>query len=373
MIVWALLGTLWAASAHAQELADPEPVELVVEAREARAIDVEALRAEMARELDVAVVLAPARPRALQIRVRTIGRRRASLELRRADGSRMVRSTELPDDPDERLDTVVILAVNLVRDESAELLALLRARREPAVTEVAAPTEPVPADAIDPPVEPVEPIEPALEPAPVEPALEPAPVEPAPVAETPVVEPAPAPDPEPAAVIEPASPEPEPTESGPPGPPVVRLGLGALVGSVPSGAGFDVALLGGLEVAWTPTEFLAIGVRDLGGGAPLGDVPGWSVGTTVFAELGWVIDAAFVLDVGLGVDARVNGLARTVTGGAAPTVRLGARVFFVPEVSMSLDTALFVVATDAWSTNLQLLPQGAVMWTGGLGFAVHIR
>ena len=117
---------LVAAPAAAQDPA----LELEVGAREARAIDVDALREALARELGIEVRMAQqGAPRVPRIRVRTIARARAVLELRRPDGSRMRRSTELDRDPAERLETIVILAVNMVRDEASELLELLRRRR----------------------------------------------------------------------------------------------------------------------------------------------------------------------------------------------------------------------------------------------------
>lgn len=355
---------LWATTASAQA-----SIELEVRAREAEAVDVEALRAALARELGVEVGLAEGRGGdALRVRVRAIGRRRAVLELRRPDGSRMVRSTDLDADPAERLETIVILAVNLVRDESAELLELLRRRRGEA-------TEPVEiaAEAADPeaaenvPIEPVVAADPAPPLEPTE-AAEETPLEPeTPAATAPPEELASAPP----TVVDP-DPEPiEPAEPAAPGQRVFRIGLGAFIGTVPSGGGTEATLLGGLELAFTPADFAAIGVRDLGGGAPLG-AQGWSAGGTVFGELGWILDPAVVLHAGIGVDLRANGFVGRVTAGAAPMLFLGARFFLVRELSIALQTALHVALTDAWSSNLHVLPQAAVLWTGGVGFAFHV-
>jgi hypothetical protein len=365
----ALAVVLFATTASAQA-----PLELEVRAREAAAVDVEALRAALARELGVEVVLAAGRGGdPLRVRVRAIGRRRAVLELRRPDSSRMVRGTELDADPAERLETIVILAVNLVRDESAELLELLRRRRgesttEPVeiATEAAAPDAPQnelagPVVAAD-PTPPLEVAETTTEETPNAPETLAAAAPPGQAAmEAPTVA-ADDPDTEPVAPADPAG----------PGQRVLRTGLGAFVGSVPSGGGTEVTVLGGLELVFTPTDFAAIGVRDLGGGAPLGSIGGWSFGGTLFGELGWILDPAVVLHAGLGVDLRVNGLVDRATAGAAPVLFVGARFFLLRELSIAVQTALHAVATDAWSSNLHLLPQGAVLWTGGVGFAFHV-
>ena len=149
-------------------------------------------------------------------------------------------------------------------------------------------------------------------------------------------------------------------------------GPGALAGSVPRGLGHEVNLVGGLELAWTPTDFLAFGVRDVGGGALPGSIARWSAGGAVFGELGWVLDPALVLHFQLGVDIRANVGASQDSAGAAPLVVVGARLFPIRELSIALQTALHVVATGAWSSNVHVLPQGAVMWTGGLSIAAHL-
>ena len=156
-----------------------------------------------------------------------------------------------------------------------------------------------------------------------------------------------------------------------PGQRVFRIGLGAFLGTVPSGSGVEPTLLGGLELASTPSDFAAIGVRDLGDGAPLG-AQGWSVGGTAFGELGRILDPALVLHAGIGVDVRANSFVARLTAGAAPMLFVGGRSFLLRELSIALQTALHVTMTDASSSNLPVLPQGAVLWTGGVGLAFRV-
>lgn len=376
-------------------------IELEVGAREARAIDVDVLRAALARELAMEVRMAGrGGPRVPRVRVRAIGRTRAVLELRRPDGSRMQRSTELDHDPAERLETIVILAVNMVRDEASELLELLRRRRPtegPAEGAAAGATGTDPQagtseDTVASEMATATETMGAIEAAPTEStaatamlaASEPHTATPtsAATATSAAVEGAPESEREGPAI--------EATTTGthatagevappaealprPPGPRVVRIGLGALVGSVPAGRGYEVTLLGGLELAWTPTDFLAFGVRDVGGGVPLSSIGRWSAGGALFAELGWILDPTFVLHLELGADVRINGAGGGQdSAGVAPLAVIGARFFPIRELSIALQTGIHVVVTDAWSSNLHVLPEGAVLWTGGVSFAVHV-
>lgn len=95
----------------------------------ASAIDKARLRESLTRELKREVVLTPdAGEAAVQIRLR--GDARAHVEYTTAGGERLTRDVELPPDEQRSLEVVSWLTVNLVRDEAAELLDELRARRK---------------------------------------------------------------------------------------------------------------------------------------------------------------------------------------------------------------------------------------------------
>jgi hypothetical protein len=373
-------------------------IDLEIGDREAHAIDIEALRAAIARELAIEVRLvgpehggsgAIAVPR---VRVRAIGRTRAVLELIRPDGSRMRRSSELHRDPAERLETIVILAVNMVRDEASELLELLRRRAVPIATgsagEGGATITPeggiVPASASPSPdrstadpssgqAAPPEPVEVAS----VEASAPSAPGDPsstvASVAAAASTAAAVSTEPTAAAASEPVAVPTVEVGPAPPGHRVLRIGFAGLIGSVPRGTGYDATLIGGGEIAWTPEDWLAIGIRDIGGGSPLGTNGRWQAGAAAFAELGWILDPMLVLHLQLGVDLRANVReAEGASAGVAPMLVLGARLFPIREFSVALQTGLHVVVTDVWSSNLHVFPGGALVWTVGLTIAAHV-
>lgn len=265
--------------------------------------------------------------------------RNAHLVLVHPDGRRLERDVALEGDQGERARGLAIVAAHMLRNEADELLASLTA---------AEPEPPPPT--VEP--EPTEPVTPESD--------EPDDVEPDP-AEPENVEP------------DRAAPETvEPEVGGTSGPPIVRLALGALLSSVPAGSGYDATFVGGLEVAVTPTPYLAIGLRDLGGSGLAAPEGAWAAGGALFAELAWRFDDTWSIHGELGVDARVMGDARGERAGVAPFVIVGGRVQILRELSIAAQTGLHFVATDAWATTLRLLPQAAILWSGGLSIAVHL-
>jgi hypothetical protein len=303
-------------------------VELVCEGAVTEVVDVESLRAALSREVSVPVacVNEGAVRGAPRLRLRALGRGRVVLEFTRPDGSVMRRTTALHRDPAERVATLAILAANMVRDEAGELLALLRRAPPP------------------PPAEPV----------------------------AAVTAPPPAPPPPP--VVAPPSP-PVVAPIAPPRPRRWRIGAGVLLGSVPSGGGVALTALGGLEIAWSATPWLAVGLRDVMV-APVVTSGRVSAGAAVFAELGWTLRPWLVPHAQLGVDVRVMGIddarGRAARVGVAPMVVLGVRALPTRGFSVSLQTGLHAVVTDAWTTLTHALPQGAVEWSAGLSVAAHL-
>jgi hypothetical protein len=114
--------------AHASEPPRAPPVALVLSALPAD-IDPERVRAAVQLELGVSVAIAPSLPESRSaIVLRIEDRRRASLTYRAEDGRLTARSIELPESNDEAIETVALLAGNLVRDEAAELAAALKTK-----------------------------------------------------------------------------------------------------------------------------------------------------------------------------------------------------------------------------------------------------
>ena len=63
---------------------------------------------------------------------------------------------------------------------------------------------------------------------------------------------------------------------------------------------------------------------------------------------------------------------RPESAAAAALALAGLRFFLAREFSLSLETEIRFVATEAFHAGIRVLPQGAILWTGGLSFAFHI-
>lgn len=317
--------------ARAQE-AEPREIVVVCEGADCAQIDLDRVRARVGAETGVEVHVATdpsARGATLHIRIE--GDVRVVLVLARADGSQMERTTELPDEPSERAETLAILAVNMFRDESAELLALLRAT--PPDTTGATPDAPAETDTVE-------------------------------TVETVEVETVEAPSTTPVTPLPPVA---------PPRAPFLRLGLAAQLGSTPRSGGAAFDFIAGLEISWTPLPYFALGMRDLGGGGSLPG-PASHVDGSPFAELGLALSfVTLYADLGAHLQLIVDGVHDGVSAiGVAPFVVLGVRFRLAPEVSLGAETAIRVVATDAFFSGLYELPQLAVPWTGGLSLLFHV-
>ncbi|MFO0625159.1 MAG: hypothetical protein U0325_06030 [Polyangiales bacterium] len=136
----------------------------------------------------------------------------------------------------------------------------------------------------------------------------------------------------------------------------------------------ELSAQGGIEVAWSATPWLAVGLRDVMV-APVVTSGRVSAGGAVFAELGWTLRPWLVPHAQLGVDLRVMGIddprGRAARVGVAPMVILGVRAFPARGFSLSLQTGLHAVVTDAWTTTTHALPAGAIGWSAGLSVAAH--
>jgi hypothetical protein len=359
-------------------------------AREDRALGGDSLRAALAEASGCTVGSERRAPTVLRVRV--VGGR-ARLELRVHGRETLVRIVALDADPHERTQAIVIVATHMLRNEADELLGLLGRRGGGA-------SEATPLAETQPPASTSDAATATRDPADTEASADVIATEPttsviasdatnviASEATTNVI----------AAeanetrvdviasestvdvIATEATTVVTATEGGTPvegaqerGPPIVRLGLTGLVSSVPSGVGVEATVIAGLEITATPTPWLALGVRDLLGGVSPGAAPSWAFGGGAFAELSLRVIEWLALEGQLGADVRAISIADRGRAGVAPFVVVGARAFLAPELSISLQSGLHVVATDVWASAVHLVPRGAVVWSGGLAFGVHL-
>lgn len=273
------------------------------------------------------------------------------------------RITRLHRNPRERTEQLVIQIVNLTRDEASELLASMRRPPAPPANVPEGEALPEPEQALPEPEQALpEPEQALTEPEQVLPEPEQAQIETPPTnQETGTDAPAAprAPTPESAPVIE--------------GPPFLRIGLGTQLGSTPSPTGIDLVWLAGLEVAVMPIPFLALGVREVGGG--LATNSRWHAGGAAFAELMWRLVPEVELYGSIGAHVQyLGGADRPYAAlGVAPLGGLGMRFIAERIFAFGIDTEVRIAATDSFHTGLQIVPQGAAVWTGGLHalFLIH--
>lgn len=293
-----------------------------------------------------------------------ISSRRARLEVTRPLRERLVRTATLPRNPDARLHTLVTLAVNVTRDEAAELLSSLR-RSQPeadAPPEEAAGVEPTTGETLEeeapassaPEPEPAV----AIEPASSEQAVAPAPADPAPA------------DPAPADPVGEAEPTADAAAVDPWRHRPLRIGASAHLGTAPEpGSGIAPWTLYGLDVLVAPIPEVAVGIRELGafGGqrVVLTVNPVVEGALRVLPEL--ALHATLGSDLQIALDEGNGSLA------VAPRLGLGARFYPDPTFSIAIDLTGRVVATDVFRTLGATMPAGAILLTAGLSFAFHVE
>ncbi len=176
---------LAALSLGAMPAAADEPAPVTVAVRAPDAVDPEALRRSLARDLGVRVeVVRPDADARVIVEMTPDGLVR--LRVRRDGQAPLTRETEAAGDRAETTVTVSLLVSNLVRDESAELLATLRITAPETTADAEAPPLMVPVPAQTPPDVIVVPApEAESAPAPTEPSpTEPSPTEPSPTEPT---------------------------------------------------------------------------------------------------------------------------------------------------------------------------------------------
>jgi hypothetical protein len=366
------LSAFIATAAHAQE--SPHAA-LRIAGPGASELDRAALAAALTRELrmDVTDVAAGA---SITVEI-TVANHRATLVVIDTAGATHRRIARLHRDPRERTEQLVIQIVNLTRDEASELLASMRRPPAPPANLPEEEALPEPEQALPEPEQALPEPEQAL----------PEPEQALPEPEQALSEPEQAlPEPEQAQIETPptdleadteapAAPS-EPTPESTPeieGPPFLRIGLGTQLGSTPSPTGIDLVRFAGLEVAVMPVPFLALGVREVGGG--LATNSRWHAGGAAFAELMWRLVPEVELYGSIGAHVQyLGGADRPYAAlGVAPLGGLGIRFIAERIFALGIDTEVRIAATDSFHTGLQIVPQGAVVWTGGLHalFLIH--
>lgn len=334
MSVWALLAMLETASVPTKDAAPACRVSLASEGAEPQGIDLDSLRLAIGHETRCVVSETPLEgvPHlVLRLDVPT----RARLELSHPDGRRLERDVPLDLDVAERVHAIAIVATHMLRNEADELLAALTAQRESVAAGAGEENLEV-GVAVD--------------------AGSGADAAIAPAAHDRAADAQVTADP----------------EIAPPSPPLIRLAIGASLSSTPARGGLDATFVGGLEVAVMATPWLAIGLRDLGGSGLLAPRDTWALGGAPFAELAWRFDDTWSIHGQVGADVRVLGGSGPERAGVAPFVLAGGRVQLLREVSLALQTGLHVAASETWATALHGLPQGAILWSGGLSLALHL-
>lgn len=356
-------------------------------------LDVAALTARLGVLADV-VVRDAATERTSELSIHMRGARRARVELTRVDGRRIGRTVSLPSEARERVETLAILAANLLRDESAELLAMLRPRPDaptdsvPETPDGTASTEASEPSAVEPSaneaaagvstagVSTADVRTPETDTADADTAESGTAENVSDTAEPSTTEP----DAADVGTAEPSTTDPDaapldaPIEraEGTMRPPFLRLGLSGELGSVPRGAGYEVDLLYGLELSWTAPELVAIGLRDVGvRGLPEGR-EGITVDFAPFVELSGSFEFLTLYgQIGAHTQVVVD-FGINEHFGVAPLAAVGVRFRLIPEMSIGLETVVRVVASERFTTALHSLPQLSVPWMAGLALLFHI-
>ncbi|MBN8615304.1 MAG: hypothetical protein J0L92_32210 [Deltaproteobacteria bacterium] len=357
--------------AHA-ETAPREPVSLSIDA--SIALDHEAVRARLADALTREVRLVERD--ADETMVRLIGTRGRGVRIvaRGLDGTLTRRFVSLPRREDERVASLVLHLESLLRDDARALAQRLREARTrstaaPEATEsetiasTATTTESLTTRAPEVVTEPTEP-EVVAEPEVVtEPDVA---ADPEATTDTEAVTESEA---ETETILEESEPERPWTQTSPTW---IRFGLGTQLSAFQSSSsGYDLVWWAGLHVAATITEWLAIGVRELGAGLATTNEVG--AGGVLFFELAWRLDTYVDLHLGGGghMQAIIPPMGQLVFG-FAPVGGLGARFWVHPNVSIGLDVEIRWIATNTFHAGVPIVPFGELLASAGLSTLVHL-
>lgn len=266
------------------------------------------------------------------------------------DGRHSERVVVVPSEERERIETVAIVIVNLLRDESAELLALF-ARPDTVTAEVASSDARDDASPTEAPSTPSTTLTPSDTTTTLTPRDTATTLAPGDTATT--LAPG-----DTATTLTPSDTAPIGDAARPPAPRgPIRLGLAVRGGSVPAGSGVELDLYYGFELGVRITPHLTIGIRD----TAIGDIPrrdGLRLDVAPFVELGLPID-------GTSLTAYAQLAVRTqlvmpsnadVSFGLAPLGVAGARLALDPLVCVGIEGAIGLVLTSAYHDTFHSLP-----------------
>lgn len=193
------------------------------------------------------------------------------------------------------------------------------------------------------------------------------PVTEAPAAEVPTAEP---PVAQPIVVDDAELAPPAPFEPGP-----FSIGISGMVGTRDDGrGGLTPTWTGGLDVSLRLMSWLAIAGRRLHfSSADTLHGNRYAIGISPAVELmlrPWERIELFGT-LGAGLQTRF-GADQELRMGVAPFIGAGARFFAADIFSIGLEGAVYVPSTDGYLFGHEIMPAGAVLFTGGLSLAFHI-
>lgn len=158
-------------------------------------------------------------------------------------------------------------------------------------------------------------------------------------------------------------------------PPVLSIGASALLSGVRIAGEIDVHAMWGLDVALRVTPWLYAGARRIGithASRAAGDR--FAIGGSPLIGLAWSIADVIELygELGVAVQGRFGGQLDGSVG-VAPFGGVGARFRLAEWISVGLEGALHVPATETFLLGNAVLPRGAVWIAGGAGLMFHVR
>jgi hypothetical protein len=134
---------------------------------------------------------------------------------------------------------------------------------------------------------------------------------------------------------------------------------------------YELVWWAGLHVAVTFTEWIALGVRELGAGYASDRSIG--PGGVLFLELAWRLDPAIDLHASAGghLQAIVPPTSPFVLG-FAPLGGVGARFWAHPSFSIGVDAEVRGTATTTFHAGVPVVPFGTVLVSGGVSVCAHL-
>jgi hypothetical protein len=134
---------------------------------------------------------------------------------------------------------------------------------------------------------------------------------------------------------------------------------------------YELVWWAGLHVAVTFTEWIALGVRELGAGYASDRSIG--PGGVLFLELAWRLDPAIDLHASAGghLQAIVPPTSPFVLG-FAPLGGVGARFWAHPSFSIGVDAEVRWTATTTFHAGVPVVPFGTVLVSGGVSVCAHL-